>query len=263
MRTIQDAFSGILGALLLLRQVTSYVRTFLWAFFSPKAKVAARLLAAESQLAVHKHRIRQKKESRPRFTHAFRVLWVLLSKLWRGWDKHVHLMQPATVVKWHRTAFRFYWRWKSRIKPGRPPISGELMALIRKLSKENPLWSPERIRDTLALLGYDPPHEDTIRKYMVMPRNPRDRSTTWMPFLRNHLDVSWAMDFFTVVTANFSFLYVFVVLDHGRRKVVHFATTYHPCMGERWGRSAGDSPCSILFDLSCPKEALDAGLQSR
>jgi len=92
------------------------------------------------------------------------------------------------------------------------------------------LWSPERIRDTLALLGYDPAHGNTIRKYMAKPRNPRERSTTWLPFLRNRLDVSWAMDFFTVTTFKFAFLYVFVVLDHGRRKVVHFATTYHPTM---------------------------------
>jgi len=92
------------------------------------------------------------------------------------------------------------------------------------------LWGAERIRDTLRLLGYDPPCEDTIRKYMIKPRNPPEKSTTWLPFLRNHLDVSWAMDFFTVVTASFAFLYVFVVLDHGRRKVIRFAITYHPSM---------------------------------
>ena len=73
-------------------------------------------------------------------------------------------MQPATVVKWHRTAFRLHWRRKSRGRPGRPPIPREMQGLIRKLSRENPLWSPDRIRDTLALLGYDPPHEDTIRR---------------------------------------------------------------------------------------------------
>ncbi len=103
--------------------------------------------------------------------------------------------------------------------------------MIRKLSQENPLWSAERIRDTLLLLQYDPPGEDTIRKYMVKPRNPRERSTTWLPFLRNHLEVSWAIDFFTVTTLNFATLYVFVVFDHGRRQVIHWATTAHPCMG--------------------------------
>jgi len=72
--------------------------------------------------------------------------------------------------------------------------------LIRQLSRENPLWGAERIRETLLLLQYDPPSEDTIRKYMIQPRSPKPRSTTWLPFLRNHLDVSWAMGFFTVTT---------------------------------------------------------------
>ena len=105
-----------------------------------------------------------------------------------------------------------------------------MQALIRKLSKENPLWSAERIKDTLLLLNYSPPCADTIRKYMIKPRKPRKKSTTWLPFLRNHLDVSWAMDFFTVVTINFKMLYVFLVLDHGRRKVIHFAITKTPSM---------------------------------
>ena len=75
-----------------------------------------------------------------------------------------------------------------------------MQALIRKLSRENPLWGAERIRDTLLLLGYAPPGEDTVRKYMVKPRKPRKKSTTWLTFLRNHLDVSWAIDFFTGAT---------------------------------------------------------------
>jgi len=139
-------------------------------------------------------------------------------------------MQPATVKKWHTTAFRLYWHRKSRNRTGRPPIPRQMQDLIRRLSRENALWSAERIRDTLLLLGYDPPCEDTVRKYMVKPSNPREKSTTWLPFLRNHLDVSWAMDFFTVVTANFGFLYVFVVVDHGRRRAIHLATTYNPTM---------------------------------
>ena len=138
-------------------------------------------------------------------------------------------MQPATVVKWHRTAYRTFWRWKS--KPGRPPISAEMQALIRRLSRENPIWSADRIHDTLAQLGYGPPDANTIRRYMARPKRPRDPSPTWLPFLRNHLDVPWAIDLFTVVTLNFRTLHVFVVLEHGRRRVVHAAISYHPSMG--------------------------------
>lgn len=92
------------------------------------------------------------------------------------------------------------------------------------MSRENPLWGAERIRETLLLLQYEPPCEDTIRKYMVKPRTSKPKSTTGLPFLRNNLDVSWAMDFFTVTTLAFSTGYVLVVLDHGCRRVIHVAT---------------------------------------
>ena len=157
------------------------------------------------------------------------MLWVAISKLHGGWESLACLMQPATVKRWHETAFQIYWRWKS--KPGRPNISREMQSLIRSMSAENPLWGALRIQQQLELLGYDPPCDDTILKYMAKPnRGPRKPSTTWLPFLRNHLSASWAIDFFTVTTLDFRTLYVFVVLEHGRRKVRHFATTYSPSM---------------------------------
>jgi hypothetical protein len=134
-------------------------------------------------------------------------------------------MKPATVKKWHTAAFRLYWRRKS--KPGRPEIEPEMQALIRKLSAENPLWSAERMGQQLGLLGYDPPCTDTILKYMLRPRQP---STTWLPFLRNHLDVSWAIDFCTVPTLSFRTLFIFIVLEHGHRKVLRWAVTPAPSM---------------------------------
>jgi len=105
-----------------------------------------------------------------------------------------------------------------------------MQALIRELSRENPLWSAQRIRDTMLLLGYPLVCDDTIRKYMVKRRKPREPSTTWLPFLRNHLDLSWAIDFFTVTTISFATVYVFLVFEHGRRRVIHFATTGSPTM---------------------------------
>jgi putative transposase len=95
--------------------------TFISALLSPRLRLAARLLAAESQLAVLKHRIDQKKEPRSRFSPAFRFLWALLYRFWPDWRKAAHLMQPSTVVKWHRQGFRIFWRWKSR-RRGRPPV---------------------------------------------------------------------------------------------------------------------------------------------
>ena len=229
MREIRGLFQITLRTISDLRQVAGFVYTFLSAFFSLRATLAARVLAAESQLAACKCRIEKKDQPRPRFTQAFRLLWVLLSRAWDPWHQVARLMQPATVKRWHTTAFHRYWRRKSRGHPGRPPVPKDMQDLIRRLSRENPLWSAERTGDTLRLFGCDPPCSDTIRKYMSHPKKP-DKPTNWLPFLRNHLDVSWAMDFFTVITFGFSFLYVFVVFEHGRRKEIHFSTTYHPSM---------------------------------
>jgi hypothetical protein len=132
-------------------------------FFYPKTVPAARLLAIQSQLALCKNRIDLKKESKLRFTPAFRILWVVLSIFLDGWEELAPLMKPATVKKWHTTTFKFYWRWKSRKKMGRPSLSQEMQDLIRQMSGENPLWGAKRIRETLRLLQYDPPCEDTIQ----------------------------------------------------------------------------------------------------
>jgi len=232
MNTIIDLFQNLRNTLGCIGELLGYVLRFVSAFFQTRAFLAARLVAAESQLGICTRRIEQKARPKPRFTSGFRVLWVVLSKFWSPWQAAAQLMQPATVKARHTRAFKIYWRWKSRRKPGRPPITQEMRDLIRKLSRDNPLWGPEVIRLTLVKLQYDPPCEDTIRKYMVKPKNPRGKSTTWLPFLRNHMDVSWAIDFFTVNTIRFATLYVFIILDHGRRKVVHLAITPNPSM--RW-----------------------------
>ena len=107
MREIRSLFQLILRTISDLRQAAGFVYTFLSAFFSSRATLAARVLAAESQLASCKHRIVEENRPRPRFTRAFRLLWVLLSRIWDQWHQVAHLMQPATVKRWHTTAFRF------------------------------------------------------------------------------------------------------------------------------------------------------------
>jgi len=214
-----------LGVLL---QLLRYAVSFCWALLLPRAVMAAQLLAIQSQLAAELDRSSGRRKRHRGFSPAFRILWVVLSKPLDRWEELVHIMKPETVKRWHTRAFRAWWRWKS--KTGRKPVAPEIQQLIRRLSKENPLWGAARIRDVLLLMGYEAPGEDTVRKYMVKPRRPRPETTTWLPFLRNHLDCSWAMDFFTVTTLRFQVLYVFLVLDHARREVLHFAVTPNPTM---------------------------------
>jgi hypothetical protein len=120
-------------------QLAGYAIRFGWALLLPRALLAARLVAVESQLAVELSGSDGARK-RHQFSAAFRLLWVALSKLLDGWEGLAHLMKPETVKHWHTTAFALFWRWRSR--QGRPPLSSEMQQLIRQMSRENPLWGP-------------------------------------------------------------------------------------------------------------------------
>jgi len=129
-------------------------------------------------------------------------------------------------VRWHRKGFRLYWTWKSRRNSGgRPTISPETRDLIRRLSQDNPLWGAPRVHGELQMLGIDV-SQTTVAKYMIRHRKPP--SQTWRTFLDNHVKDLVSIDFFTVPTATFRILYVFLVLRHERRQVVHFNVTEQP-----------------------------------
>jgi putative transposase len=199
----QTHFPPVLESLRLAKQLFNYLMIFVSAFFRQRASLGCELVALRSQLTFYKESIRQRKKPRPRFNPAFRRLWVLLSRAWGGWKPAAELMKPKTVLKWQQDAFLQWWRWKWRRKGGRPAISPEMRALIRRLSRENILWSAETIHGHLLRLGFDPPCPVTIRKYVAQPRGGTEKSQSWLTFLRNHVQVSWAMDFFTVPTLRF------------------------------------------------------------
>lgn len=134
------------------------------------------------------------------------------------------MVQPQTVIGWHRAGFRLFWRWRSR-GGGRPQIDRDLIDLIRQMWQANPTWGSPRIRDELAKLGLQV-SDSTVRKYR--PKGLRSTSQSWRTFLRNHAKQIIAVDFFTVPTLTFRVLFVFVILAHERRKVLHFAVTETP-----------------------------------
>ena len=149
-----------------------------------------------------------------------------LFPIWDGWESRLSIFQAATVIGWHRKGFGLFWRWKIRHgKSGRPAVPKEVRELIRMLSRENPLWGAPHIHGELLKLGIDI-GETSISKYMVRRRKPP--SQTWRTFLDNHLKTLVSVDFFVVPTIRFQILYVFLVLAHDRRRIVHFAVTDHP-----------------------------------
>jgi putative transposase len=198
--------------------------TFLRALLFGSAVVALENLALRHQLAVLQRSVR-----RPRLSRWDRVLWVWLSWVCAGWRSHLVIVQPATVLVWHRQGFQLYWRWKSKAKPvGRPRLDTAIRQLIRRMAQENPTWGRRRIQAELALLGYTVA-ELTVAKYMQRT-SPRP-SPTWRTFLAIHARDLVAVDFFLVPTLTFRLLFVFVVLRHDRRELVHFNVTDHPTAG--------------------------------
>ena len=188
------------------------------------------ILALRSQLALVQKEIHAGKIPKPRFKPAFRCLWVLLAKFFPAWQNALMLVKPETVIRWHKTAFKCFWRIKSR-KTGRPPVSPQTIALIKRIHQENPLLSPEKIYEQLINLGVtDTPAPNTIAKYLPTVRKPptERKKQSWQTFLKNHRPGIWAMDFLVVPTLCFRILYVLIIVSHDRRKIEHFAVTANP-----------------------------------
>src|SRR5438874_1445717 len=201
------------------------VGRFLRLCLRPPAALVAENLFLRKQLALY-----QECHSKPRrATEATRLALVWLAR-WFDWRQALAMVQPATFIRWHRQGFRLFWRWKSR--PGRPPIPPDLQARIRRMAQENPTWGEERIANELLLklgLRVSP---RTVRTYLPQRLNPSrgKRATTqrWRTFVRHHAQAIVACDFCVVVTATFRLLYVFVLMEHTTRRILHSNVTTHP-----------------------------------
>jgi hypothetical protein len=186
-----------------------------------RTDLALENLALRQQLVLLRRR-----SKRPQFERLDRLFWLWLSHQWAGWREALHVVRPQTVIRWHRQGFRAFWTWKSRRgRVGRPSVSSELAKLVRTMALANPLWGSPRIHGELLKLGFEVSQRSVAR---LMPRRPKLPSQTWRTFLQNHVADLVSVDFFVVPTATFRVLYVFVVLLHHRRRVVHFNVTDSP-----------------------------------
>lgn len=136
------------------------------------------------------------------------------------------IVKPETAIRWHRTGFRLYWRWKSRSLGGRPKVPLEVRSLIRRMSLENPLWGAPRVHGELLKLGFELA-QSTVARYMVR-RRPGRTGQTWKTFIRNHASGIAAMDFLVVPTVGFRLLFVLIILKLERRRLLLQAVTDHP-----------------------------------
>jgi hypothetical protein len=179
----------------------------------------------EAEITMLRHQmivLRRRAPARPRLTTADRLLFVWLCRLFPSLRDAITIVQPDTVLRWHRSGFRLYWRWKSRSRGGRPKIPFEVRSLIRRMSVENPLWGAPRIHGELLKLGIEVA-QSTVAKYMAKRRP--GSGQTWKTFLRNHAAGIGAMDLLVVPTINFRLLSVLVILRYERRRLISLSVT--------------------------------------
>jgi len=189
-----------------------------------KAALVAENAFLRRQLVVVCHQVK-----RPALTPADRLRLVLLARLARRWRAALLIVQPDTLLRWHRQGFRLAWRARSRGASKRPQVSAETVAAIQRLAAENRLWGAERIRGALLTLGIRV-GKRTVQRHLrtTRPPQPGGGGQSWAAFLRNHAHETWACDFRQVVDLRFRALFAFWIVELGSRRVVHVGVTRHP-----------------------------------
>src|SRR5256886_7123590 len=184
-------------------------------------QLALENLALRQQLDVYKRTM-----ARPPLRRTDRLFWVGLARVWKGWRRPLVIVTPDTVLRWQRRRFREYWtKLSARPTGGRPPVHAEIKVLVMRMAAANPLWGAPRIHGELLKLGIHVAERTVSR---LLPKRRTPPSQTWRTFLANHVRDLVSLDFFTVPTARLRVLFVFVVLAHHRRRVLHFNVTEHP-----------------------------------
>jgi len=184
-------------------------------------------LAAENALLRQQLIILRRQVKRPACTKTDRLLLVLLARMVRAWKQALFIVQPETLLRWHRLGFKLFWKYKSRATSLKPRISQETVALIKQMARDNRLWGAERIRGELLKLGI---HvcKRTIQKYMRQVRPTKPRGQTWSTFLQTHAQQIWACDFLPVTDLFFRSLFAFFIVELYSRKVIHVGVTRSP-----------------------------------
>ena len=191
------------------------------ASFKSRCRLEAENVMLRHQLMILRRRLR----GRVRLTNSDRWFLVQLYRWFPSALQALTVICPETVVRWHRSGFRSYWRWKSGARGGRPQIDSDLRALIQKISLENPLWGAPRIHGELLKLGFEVA-QSSVAKYMA--KRSRPPSQGWRTFMRNHAPDIAVTDLFVVPTISFGLLYALVIVRLDRRQLVWVNVTANP-----------------------------------
>ena len=172
---------------------------FCWSLFKSRKSLLLENLMLRQQLIIY-----MRKNKRPKLENIDRIILVWISRVFSKWKSVLIIVKPPTVIGWHKKGFKLYWRRKSR-RVGRPNIDWELIKLVRRMQKGNPLWSAQRIQGELAILGYSV-CDNTVAKYMRKPKTDPEKIQRWLTFLRNHAKYTVGIDFLVVLLKNSNLL---------------------------------------------------------
>jgi transposase InsO family protein len=193
---------------------------FIVDLFKPRWRLEAENLFLRHQLSIALRRAPPRLQLR----RSDRALLVLMTRLWPSMLGATQVVQPETILRWHRAGFKAFWRWKSRNRVGRPKFEPGVRDLIRRMNLENQNWGASRIHGELLMLGFEVA-QSTVSKYMAQGGSP---SRSWKTFLRNHAQAIAGIDLCVVPTLTFERLFAFLVLGHCRRQLLWFEVTRHP-----------------------------------
>jgi hypothetical protein len=163
--------------------------------------------------------------NRPHLKNSERIRLVSLARFTNFWQQALHIIQPDTLLCWHRELFRIYWRRKPKNIQHKPHINPKTIALIKQIAQVNRLWGAERIRGELLKLGIKV-SKRTIQRYM--PKKRKKSNQTWATFLKNHASEIWACDFTVVHDLFFRPTYIFIIIELHTRRILHTAATLAP-----------------------------------
>jgi putative transposase len=194
---------------------------------------SADLVRSRSELIAENSLLRQqlivlaRSIKRPRLSRADRPLLVLLAGRVRAWRQALLIVQPETLLGWHRDGFRRFWRWRSGASRRPSSIAPDTIALIRRMARENHPRGAERIQGELLKLGIRV-SKRTIQTYVRAARPRRPSGQSWATFLRTHGGETWACDFLQLTDALFRPIFAFFFVELGSRRVVHVGVTRSP-----------------------------------
>ena len=209
-------------------------------------------LVAENALLRQQLIILRRQSKRPVCTKRDRSLLVLLARATRSWRQALLIVQPETLLRWHRQSFRLFWKHRSKATSNTPKVAAETIALIKEMASNNRLWGAERIRGELLKLDIRV-CKRTIQKYMRNVRTPRSRGQNWSTFLHNYAGEIWACDFLQVTDLFFCSVFAFFIIELKSRKIIHVGVTRSPtdawtAQQQREATPFGQTPKYLIRD---------------